>query len=56
MISEKSEDLIERLTFLDDEFLQSLYRNICRSLFAKDKLVFSAMLAMKIMELNNKLD
>jgi len=54
--SEKSEDLEVRLGHLSKEFLESLYRNICRSLFAKDKLVFSTMLAMKLMELDEKLD
>jgi dynein heavy chain len=54
--SEKSDDLEVRLGFLNKEFLESLYRNICRSLFAKDKLVFSTMLAMKLMELEEKLD
>ena len=54
--SEQSDDFDERLGFLNDEFLQSLYRNICRSLFSKDKLVFSTMLAMKLMELSGELD
>jgi dynein heavy chain len=54
--SEASEDLEQRIKFLNDEFLQSLYRNICRSLFAKDKLVFSTMLAMKLMELAGELN
>ena len=54
--SDPSDDFEERLGFLNDEFLQSLYRNICRSLFSKDKLVFSTMLAMKLMELSNELD
>lgn len=54
--SEKSDELDIRPGFLNKEFLESLYRNICRSLFAKDKLVFSTMLAMKLMELDEKLD
>lgn len=54
--SEPNDDLEVRLTSLNKETLESLYRNICRSLFAKDKLVFSTMLAMKLMELDDTLD
>jgi dynein heavy chain len=49
--SEKSDDLDERLGHLNKEFLESLYRNICRSLFEKDKLIFSALLSLKLMEM-----
>jgi len=56
MSSEKSDDLEVRLGHLNLEMLESLYRNICRSLFAKDKLVFSTMLALKLMELKDELD
>lgn len=54
--SEPSEDLEERLDFINKETLESLYRNICRSLFEKDKLIFSALLAFKLMEMANEIE
>lgn len=52
--SEPSDDLEERLGFLNKEFLEALYRNICRSLFEKDKLTFSTLITLKIMEMANE--
>jgi dynein heavy chain len=54
--SEKSSDMTQRMNNLDEHYTLSLYRNVCRSLLEKDKLLFSFLLTIDILKSKNLVD
>jgi len=54
--SEHSEDLNVRMDNLNTYFTASIYRNVCRSLFEKDKLIFSFILCTGLLRASDKLE
>jgi dynein heavy chain len=55
-LAEKSPDLAIRLVNLNDYFTYYTYVNVCRSLFEKDKLLFSFIMTIKILQGDNAVD
>lgn len=41
---------------MNTQFLEGLFKNVCVSLFEKDKLIFSFLLCIKLLELNGTMD
>uniref|UniRef100_A0A8C5C287 Dynein axonemal heavy chain 3 n=1 Tax=Gadus morhua TaxID=8049 RepID=A0A8C5C287_GADMO len=51
-----SQDLSERIAHIVRHFTLSMYNNVCRSLFEKDKLLFSLLLTVGLMQSKGRVD
>ena len=54
--AKKFEEISERIISLNDYHTYSVYKNTCRGLFEKHKLLFALQMTVKIMEANGKLN
>nr|XP_019607160.1 PREDICTED: dynein heavy chain 3, axonemal [Rhinolophus sinicus] len=54
--SQKSEQLEQRIQYIIEHFTLSVYNNVCRSLFEKDKLLFSLLLTIGILKEKQQMD
>lgn len=52
----KSKDIVKRVQILIEAITQDLYNNVCRSIFEKDKLLFSFTLTVKILLSKDEID
>lgn len=55
-LTQKKQVLQERIDLLIDDITESFYINICRGLFEKDKLLYSFLIASKIMIYDKKIN
>lgn len=51
-----TDNLEKRIVNINDYFTFSLYSNVCRSLFEKDKLLFSFLVCVRILMNDNKIN
>ncbi|CAI9716307.1 dynein heavy chain 3, axonemal-like isoform X2 [Octopus vulgaris] len=54
--SEPSQILSERINYLNDYFTRSVHNNVCRSLFEKDKLLFTFLLCIGLAKAQDLID
>lgn len=54
--AEKAESIPQRVASINEYFTKSLYKNVCRSLFEKHKLLFAFLLCIKIKMNQNAID
>jgi dynein heavy chain len=54
--SDKSDDIDQRITNINEYFTFSLFSNVCRSLFEKHKLLYSFLLCIRVLMNDDKID
>ena len=54
-LAEKSEEIEERLSHINDHVTWTLYQTVCRGLFEEDRFLFSLLLCVYIMKYKSKL-
>lgn len=54
--AQASKDVTKRTEYIDDQFMFSLFNNVCRSLFNKDKLFFAFHMSVRVMQARKQLD
>lgn len=54
-LAEKSEEMAERLSNINDHVTWTLYQTVCRGLFEEDRFLFSLLLCVHLMKYQNKL-
>jgi dynein heavy chain len=54
--SEPSEDIATRIKHLNDHFTLSIFNNVSRSLFERHQLMFSFLMAVRILQADGKVD